>query len=54
MYSIGDVVRFNGYKHRILDAWFDGEVMRYEIRRIIGRNLAGEYWCVSEALLQNH
>lgn len=55
-YSVGQDVRFvyDTGKYRVLLSWFDGVVNRYEIRKVVGNNLAGEFWGVSESLIKNY
>lgn len=55
-FKVGQDVRYthDTGKYRVLSYWFDGVVNRYEIRKVIGLNLAGEHWSVSEELLKEY
>jgi hypothetical protein len=48
-FEVGDLVRYHGRKHKIIDRWYDEmSTNRYEIRAVIGKNLAGDSWSVPE------
>lgn len=47
-FEIGDLVRHDGAKAKVLNRWWDGLGNRYEIRYIIGKNLVGDHWSVKE------
>ena len=52
-FNIGDNVRFKNKKARVLNVWWDGnDTYRYEVRFVVGKNLAGISWCVAEQSLE--
>lgn len=48
-YKINQIVKYENCKAKVLDAWWDGrEMFRYEIKFMIGKNLAGDFQSVPE------
>ena len=54
MFDIGDIVRLDGRKAKVLNKWWDNFEWRYEVRLVIGRNLAGTYWSVTGKSLSEY
>lgn len=54
-YKIGTLVRHQGKKAQVLDRWWDGvSNNRYEIKFLVGQNLAGDSWSVLERDLERY
>lgn len=52
-FEIDQLVRFRGYKAKITARWWDNvSTNRYELRYVIGKNLAKEYWSTRENQLE--
>lgn len=48
-FVINQIVTFQGKKAKIIKCWWDGiSTYKYEVRFIIGKNLAGMPWITNE------
>lgn len=54
-FNIGDIVRFDGSKAKIISRWWDGVANNmYEVKFMIGRSLAKDSWGTKENQLERY